>query len=64
VSPPLRCQHVRDDENSSEEIAEIAIRVSLTSRVYARMVGHAEAPILHCGWKAVRSHTMEVPWTI
>ncbi len=43
-----------------EEIAEVATRLSLTSRVYARRVGHAESPILHCARrKSVRSHTME-----
>jgi hypothetical protein len=45
-----------------EEIAEVATRISLTSRVYARMAGHAAAPILHCAQsKAARSHTMKVP---
>jgi hypothetical protein len=45
-----------------EEIAEIAIRISLTSRVYARMVGHAEANILYSSRrKAVRCHTMVAP---
>jgi hypothetical protein len=46
-----------------EEIAKVATRLSLTSRVYARMVGHAESPILHCAPRrqAVRSHTRMVP---
>jgi hypothetical protein len=44
-----------------EEIADVATRLSLTSRVYARMVGHAEAHILPPSQrKAVRYHTMEV----
>jgi hypothetical protein len=43
-----------------EEIAEIATRLSLTSRLYARMVGHAEAHILLSSKrKAVDWHTME-----
>jgi hypothetical protein len=44
-----------------EEIAEVATRLSLTSRVYARMVGHAEAHILPSSKrKAVRCQiTME-----
>jgi hypothetical protein len=59
-----------------EEIAEVATRFSLTSRVYARMVGHAEAhALLNAGRapreskaalhyarrKAVRCHTMVPP---
>jgi hypothetical protein len=44
-----------------EEIAQVATRLSLTNRVYARMVGHAEAQILPSSKrKAVRCHTMEV----
>jgi hypothetical protein len=47
---------------TQEEMAEIAIRLSLTSRVYARMVGHAEANILYPSErKAVRCHTIVAP---
>jgi hypothetical protein len=43
---------------AAEEIAEVAIQLSVTSRIYARMVGHAEAHILQDATrKVLRDHT-------
>jgi hypothetical protein len=45
-----------------EEISEIATRLSLTGRVYARMVGHAEAHIIYYAQRnVVRGHAMVFP---
>jgi hypothetical protein len=43
---------------TAEEIAEVAIQLSVTSRIYARMVGHAEAQ--NAARKALRDHTIVV----
>ena len=54
--------NVSKTKRTVEEIAEIAIRISLTSRVYARMVGHAQANLLYSSRrKAVRCHAMVAP---
>jgi hypothetical protein len=49
-----------DTTRTVEEIAKVATRLSLTNRVYARMVGHAEAQILPSSKrKAGRCPTMQ-----